>query len=356
VKGLTFLVAPLLATACAASPPPSEGARRPLVANDSGSAPASTPPQNVRGPTGPAPSHPSSQPLPDQASADAGQPATGSGSAPGTSPRPTVALTAEGATPDVPAGMLPVPGGEFVMGADDEGEQDERPRHKVAVKGFLLDTTEVTTRDYLECVRAGACGGYDSLEGSRLTYGMTSEFHKPDHPAVGVSWTDAKAYCEWRGKRLPTEAEWERAARGDDGRHFVWGNEPPDPKRHGVFGGRPTTEPVGMYPDGKGPYGHLDLAGNAWEWMADEYDPFAYQRPTASQGVPGTCAQIMETQDYLRAHGMQGYTGTNPIPNECEHVLRGGAYNYPTKGLRASNRVHHPGRFRIAVAGFRCAK
>jgi formylglycine-generating enzyme required for sulfatase activity len=242
------------------------------------------------------------------------------------------------------------------MGADDEGEQDERPKHKVTVKGFLLDTTEVTNRDYLQCVRASACRGYDSLEGSPLTHGKTSEFHKPDHPVVGVSWSDAKAYCEWRGKRLPTEAEWERAARGDDGRRFVWGNEPPDPKRHGVFAGRLTTEPVGMYPDGKGPYGHLDLAGNVWEWMSDEYDPFAYQRPTASQGVPGTCAQILETQNYLREHGMQGYTGTNPIPNECEHVLRGGAYNYPPRGLRASNRVHHPGRFRIAVAGFRCAK
>jgi formylglycine-generating enzyme required for sulfatase activity len=252
--------------------------------------------------------------------------------------------------------MLPVPGGEFFMGADDEGEQDERPKHKVTVKSFLLDTTEVTNRDYLECVRAGACGGYDSLKGSRLTNGKTSEFHKLDHPVVGVSWSDAKAYCAWREKRLPTEAEWERAARGDDGRHFVWGNEAPDPKRHGVFGGRLTTEPVGMYPDGKGPYGHLDLAGNVWEWLSDEYDPFAYRRPTASEGVPGTCTQILEAQNDLRERGMQGYTGTNPIPNECEHVLRGGAYNYPIKGLRASNRVHHPGRFRIAVAGFRCAK
>lgn len=288
----------------------------------------------------------------DASSASGTQPAAADGG-----PPPTAApAVADAATTDVPPDMLPVPGGEFVMGADNEGEQDERPSHRVTVKGFLLDVTEVTNRDYLECVRAKVCGGYDSLNGSRLTHGKPAEFHKPDHPVVGVSWSDAKAYCEWRGKRLPTEAEWERAARGDDGRKYVWGDEPPDPKQHGVFGGRLTTEPVGTYPEGKGPYGHMDLAGNVWEWLADEYDPFAYQRPTASDGVPGTCAQILETQDYLRAQKMQGYTGTNPIPYECEHVLRGGAYNYPVKGLRASNRVHHPGRFRIAVAGFRCAK
>jgi formylglycine-generating enzyme required for sulfatase activity len=252
--------------------------------------------------------------------------------------------------------MLPVPGGTFVMGADNEGEKDERPAHQVAVEAFLLDITEVTNEAYLECVQAEACRMYASLEGSRLTNGHTRDFHLPDHPVVGVAWSDAKAYCEWRGKRLPTEAEWERAARGDDGRRFVWGNEEPDPKRHGAFAGRATTAPVGSFPEGKGPYGHLDLAGNVWEWIADEYDPFAYQRPTAGQGIPGTCEQILETQNYLRQHNMQGFTGTNPIPVECEHVLRGGAYNYRASGLRASNRVHHPGRFRIAVAGFRCAK
>jgi len=252
--------------------------------------------------------------------------------------------------------MLPVPGGTFQMGADDEGELDERPRHAVTVQGFLLDVTEVTQASYAECVRAAVCRAPDSLASSGLTSGRPQEFRKPDHPVVGVAWSDADQYCKYRQKRLPREAEWERAARGADGRRYVWGDAPPDPKRHGVFGGRPTTEAVGKYPEGRGPYGHLDLAGNAWEWMFDLYDPYAYRRASAPQGVPGSCDEIMVTLDYLRSHHLQGFTGKNPIPSECEHVLRGGAYNYGTAMLRASNRVHHPAAFRIAVAGFRCAR
>jgi formylglycine-generating enzyme required for sulfatase activity len=252
--------------------------------------------------------------------------------------------------------MLPVPGGAFVMGADIEGEQDERPAHTVTLEAFLLDVTEVTNAAYLECVHAGGCKMYDSLGDSKLVHGHAAEFHVPDHPVVGVSWFEAKTYCEWRGKRLPTEAEWEHAARDGDARRFVWGNQAPDSSRHGVFGGRATTERVGSYPDGRGPYGHLDLAGNVWEWTADEYDPDAYKRPSAGRGIPAGCPEILETLEYLRAHRMQGYTGSNPIPTECERVLRRGAYNYGTEGLRASNRVHHPAGFRISVAGFRCAR
>ncbi len=233
----------------------------------------------------------------------------------------------EHATPAVPdrapLGMLAVAGGTFAMGADDEGEQDERPRHSVTVGAFWLDETEVTVAAYAECVAAGVCRAPDSLAGSRLTSGHPEAFKKGDHPVVGVSWFDASGYCAFRGKRLPTEAEWERAARGDDGRHYVWGNEAPDPARHGVFGGRLSTEPVGSYPAGRGPYGHLDLAGNVWEWMADEYDPYAYRRESAARGVPGSCAEILETQNLLRKKGLQGFTGKNPIPNECERVLRG---------------------------------
>lgn len=252
--------------------------------------------------------------------------------------------------------MLAVPGGTFVMGTDDEGEQDERPAHAVTIPGFWLDETEVTQRAYAACVAAGKCREADSLATSRLVSGHPEIFRRPDHPVVGVSWFDAKAYCDWRGRRLPTEAEWERAARGEDGRRFVWGNAPADPARFGVFGGRATTEPVGSRPEGRGPYGHLDLAGNAWEWVEDEYDPYAYVRTTRGSGVPGSCPEILAALNELRRRGLHGFTGKNPIPVECEHVLRGGAYNYGVSGLRASNRVHHPAHFRIAVAGFRCAK
>jgi formylglycine-generating enzyme required for sulfatase activity len=98
------------------------------------------------------------------------------------------------------------------------------------------------------------------------------------------------------------------------------------------------------------------MAGNVWEWMEDLYDPYAYRRPGADRGIPGTCEEVMAAQDELRRGKRQGFTGTNPIPAECERVLRGGAFNYDAPGLRASNRVHHPGRFRLIMSGMRCAK
>lgn len=259
-------------------------------------------------------------------------------------------------TPVAPNGMLLVPAGNFVMGSADEGELDERPAHHVTVAAYWLDQTEVTQAAYAECVAAHVCAAPADLSRSKLVFGHASEFSKPDHPVVGVSWNDAVTYCTFRGKRLPGEAEWEHAARGDDGRRYVWGNESPDPQRHGVFGGLHATQAVGRYPGGRGPFGHYDLAGNVWEWVADEYDPYAYRRPGADTGRAGSCAEILEAQNELRRRGQQGFTGKNPIPVECEHVLRGGAYNYGAPGLRAANRVHHPARFRIPVAGFRCAK
>jgi formylglycine-generating enzyme required for sulfatase activity len=260
--------------------------------------------------------------------------------------------------PPAPEGMLAVPGGSFVMGADDEGEQDERPAHSVTVAAFWLDRTEVTNAAYLECVKAGVCRMYREDVAQSMKAGPERKFRGPTQPVVGVSWQDAKTYCEWRGKRLPTEAEWERAARDGDGRRFPWGNDRPVPGHHGCFQGVAdgATAPVGSYPDGAGPYGHLDLAGNVWEWLADAYDPYAYRRPTADRGIPGSCEEILATQNELRQQQQQGFTGTNPIPTVCERVLRGGAFNYHVPGLRSSNRVHHPGTWRILVAGIRCAQ
>jgi formylglycine-generating enzyme required for sulfatase activity len=117
-----------------------------------------------------------------------------------------------------------------------------------------------------------------------------------------------------------------------------------------------TSDDVGTHPAGRGQYGHDDLAGNVWEWMEDEYDPFAYRRATAGEGKPGSCLEIMAALDKLRKEGRQGFTGSNPIPDECEHSIRGGAFNFPPPGLRSTNRVHHPGRYRLVMLGFRCAK
>jgi formylglycine-generating enzyme required for sulfatase activity len=243
------------------------------------------------------------------------------------------------------------------MGADAGGEEDEHPAHTVTLPSFFLDRTEVTNAAYAECVEAKSCHPANPVIASSTHAGPDVGFHRPNQPVVGVSWSDARAFCEWKHKRLPREAEFERAVRGDDGRRFPWGNDPPTPERT-VYArqyGHDTTDDVGAHPTGKGPYGHDDLAGNVWEWIEDEYDPLAYRRSTADKGIPGTCPEIMAALNKLRADGKQGFTGSNPIPNECEHVIRGGAFNYDGPGLRSTNRVHHAGRFRLVMTGFRCA-
>ncbi|HYQ17644.1 MAG TPA: formylglycine-generating enzyme family protein [Polyangiaceae bacterium] len=267
---------------------------------------------------------------------------------------------APAATETAPPEMLQVPGGSFTMGADGVGESDEQPAHRVSVPSFWLDRTEVTNSSYLECVHAEKCAPFRDDVARRFGAGPEAGFRGAEQPVVGVSFVDASRYCEFRGKRLPREIEWERAARGDDDRIFAWGNEKPTPQL-ACYGRKPgakgaTTDAVGSHPSGAGPYGHLDLTGNVWEWTADIYDPFAYRREGAAEGIPGSCEQVLETQNLLRKTKQQGFTGHNPIPVSCERVLRGGAFNYDAAGLRASNRVHHPETWRMLVAGFRCAK
>jgi formylglycine-generating enzyme required for sulfatase activity len=271
-----------------------------------------------------------------------------------------LSVTMPGASEPAAPDMLPVPGGTFTMGADGVGEADEQPAHAVTLKGFLLDRTEVTNQSYLECVQAGKCAPFRDDVARRFGAGPEAGFRGADQPVVGVSFHDASAYCAFRGKRLPSEAEWERAARGSDGRRYAWGNDRPTPAL-ACYGRKPgakgaTTDPVGTHPGGAGPYGHLDLTGNVWEWTSDIYDPIAYRRPGAAQGRPGSCAEVLETQNWLRKTGQHGFTGNNPIPTVCERALRGGAFNYNAGGLRSSNRVHHPEDWRMLVAGFRCAK
>jgi formylglycine-generating enzyme required for sulfatase activity len=249
-----------------------------------------------------------------------------------------------------PADMALVPGGPFTMGSDTGGQEDERPAHTVTLAPFYLDKVEVTHEAYGECVAQRVCRPPDAKVISRFG----GVFVQPRKPVTGISWSDAKAYCAFRGKRLPREAEFERAVRGDDGRRYPWGAEAPT-KELTVFH-TSTTEEVGTHPKGRGPFGHDDLAGNVWEWMEDEYDPIAYRRSTAPQGQPGTCAEIKETLEKLHREGRQGFTGSNPLPTECERSIRGGAYNYDAYGLRSTNRVHHPGNYRLLMTGVRCAK
>lgn len=250
-------------------------------------------------------------------------------------------------------GMLLVPGGTFVMGADREGEGDERPAHRVTIASFYLDETEVTNEDYGRCVSARVCVAPDPDSATANHVGPDSRFRRPRQPVSSVDWSNARAYCQWVRKRLPTEAEFERAVRGDDGRRYPWGNERPT-REHAVFGSS-VTQDVATHPLGRGPYGHHDLTGNVWEWLADYYDPYAYRRAGAATGRVGTCREILAALADIRQRGLRGFTGSNPI-NECERGLRGGAFNFDWYGMRSTNRVHHPGRFRLVMSGFRCAR
>ena len=237
-----------------------------------------------------------------------------------------------------------IPAGSFVMGADDVGEPDERPRHVVDLPAFLMDRTEVTRGDYHRCTSAGVCTEPRPLD---------ARFRDPRQPIVGVSWHQARTYCAWAGGRLPTEAEWEKGARGTDGRTFPWGEEYPDGRR-AVYGRSEATghpDPVGTHPRGDSPFGLHDMAGNVWEWVESPYDPYAYREPARAP----TCERALAALNDLRVRRVRGFTGSNPLPDTCERVLRGGGWNYGGEGLRSSNRVHHPPGFRLVMSGFRCA-
>jgi len=193
--------------------------------------------------------------------------------------------------------MLSIHAGMFWMGSSDpKRDRDEELEHRVFVPMFCMDRTEVTVAAYEACARTGKCPPAPTavhlptfeedarVEMSRLCTGARSEL--AGHPITCVSWADAVTYCQRVGKRLPTEAEWEYAARGTDGRTYPWGNQPPRPDLLNAAGsesvdgglrmyeaddGWEATAPVGTYPRGASPFGVQDMAGNVWEWTADTH-------------------------------------------------------------------------------------
>ncbi|HEY3353933.1 MAG TPA: SUMF1/EgtB/PvdO family nonheme iron enzyme [Polyangia bacterium] len=235
------------------------------------------------------------------------------------------------ASPDAVA-MALVPAGKLLMGsAADAGQADERPAHEVQLDAFELDLHEVTVARYGVCVAAGRCAAPGA--GTGCNAGADG---RGEHPANCVDWNQAAVYCAWAAKRLPTEAEWERAARGDEARPYPWGNEAPSCARavisdggHGC--GRDATWPVGSKPSGASPFGVHDLSGNVWEWVADWYDREYYAK-SPPRSPPGPAV---------------GKT----------RVLRGGGFTDATPGnLRAANRDHAPPGSRSRLLGFRCAR
>lgn len=216
--------------------------------------------------------------------------------------------------------VVRIPAGEFLMG---NKETERQPlEHKVYVSEVLMDKTPVTWGQFKKF--AGATGA--SLPPNPPYWGIHD-----DHPAVFVTWEEAKAYCEWVRGRLPTEAEREKAARGTDGRKYPWGNEEPNPER-AVFRrnwGYVATDPVGAHPNGASPYGLLDMGGNVWEWVADWYDPKYYE-------------------------GSPQRDPKGPRIGQA-HVVRGGSWDSRPSVLSASCRNFGYRGYREGDFGFRCA-
>jgi len=170
---------------------------------------------------------------------------------------------------ELPA-VVAIPAGTFQMGSD-TGAADEKPVHRVRGGAFLMDRFEVTNSRYAECVAAGVCVP-PSLAGSKTRPKYFGEATYAAYPVIFVSWIEADTFCRFAGGRLPTEAEWERAARGTDKpRVFPWGDEAPTCDKANFSGCVGDTDEVGKHPAGASPYGVQDMAGNVWEWTADWY-------------------------------------------------------------------------------------
>lgn len=170
---------------------------------------------------------------------------------------------------DAPNEMIRIPAGPFIMGTNDR-LPDEGPQHTVTLPAYWIDKYEVTNAQYKKFIDATGRRSPDHFRNRTYPRG------KADHPVTFVTWEDATAYCQWAGKRLPTDAEWEKAGRGTDGRWFPWGNDfdlykANTPQRWSKLGEQGDTTPAGAFEGGKSPYGLYDMSGNVWEWTSSWY-------------------------------------------------------------------------------------
>jgi formylglycine-generating enzyme required for sulfatase activity len=227
------------------------------------------------------------------------------------------------------SGMVKVPAGDFTMGKTDTGK-DYSPEHKVTLKEFLIDKAEVTVAQYQACVDCAACAKplrTGSHTGREPYYGNTKY---AGYPVIFVSHKDAKKYCEGIGKRLPTEAEWEKAARGTQKNTYPWGNTDPS-KTIANFGGYVNdTDDGSKYDGGKSPYGALNMAGNVWEWVADTYDKGYYAKSPGSDPA-----------------------GPAAGPQK---VARGGGFISNPAQITTYYRAVFDETAQLSLVGFRCAK
>ncbi len=230
------------------------------------------------------------------------------------------------------AALVYVPSGQFLMGSlvdDVRGGDEEKPQHSVYLKAYWIDRTEVTNAMYARCVQVGKCRPpAQSSSQTRPAYYDEAEFGA--FPVVYVAWQDAQAYCAWAGRRLPSEAEWEKAARGPDGGLYPWGDASPTLKLANFGGLLGDTTAVGSAPAGAAPYGALDMAGNVAEWTADWFNKAAY-----------TLSEFSNP--------------SGPATGEFR-VLRGGSWFNQANTLRAAFRLWNYPDLRSNTIGFRCAR
>lgn len=232
-------------------------------------------------------------------------------------------------TPPAETPMVEIPAGEFMMGSDGtQALEDERPSHRVWLDAFSIDLHEVTTAQYaafLSVQNRAAPWQWESVD--LVQHG--------DRPVIGVDWRDAEAFCTWKGKRLPTEAEWEKAARGTDARLYPWGNQAPtgDLANFALgarFSYNQVLFPVRSHEPGKSPYGLYHMAGNAYEWVQDWYGTNYYDS-SPDRNPPG------------------------PSQGQFK-VLRGGSWSDLPKYLLTYGRFRLSPETKNSYTGFRCAK
>ena len=223
--------------------------------------------------------------------------------------------------------LVYIPAGEFSMGSNN-GDLDEKPIHTVYLDAFWIDRTEVTNEQYIKCISSGVCTQPSSISSSMYpNYYGNPEFD--NYPVIHVDWNQANHYCAWAGRRLPTESEWEKAARGTDGRTYPWGEEISCSQANyrDCIG---DTNAVGSYASGVSPYGAYDMAGNVWEWV----------------------------QDWYSAEYYVVSPNKNPLGPESGtyHVVRGGAWDFTPEYVTVSDRFWGTPDSASNDFGFRCAK